>query len=87
MGGSWLSLIFGFAGVALTTDHQLRLDPRLPENWTSLRFQLQFRGRKLAFTVTQSALTCRLIAGKPLTIYLQHEPILITNESISHRFL
>jgi alpha,alpha-trehalose phosphorylase len=87
MGGSWLSLIFGFAGVALTADHQLRLDPRLPENWTSLRFQLQFRGRKLAFTVTQSALTCRLIAGKPLTIYLQHEPILITNESISHRFL
>ncbi|MBI5546806.1 MAG: hypothetical protein HY901_23230, partial [Deltaproteobacteria bacterium] len=46
MGGVWQAAIFGFGGVAVRDD-VLRVDPRLPETWRSLRFFLRYRGARL----------------------------------------
>jgi len=45
-GGLWQAMVYGFAGLELHGD-ELRFDPHLPENWTSLKFNLQFRGETL----------------------------------------
>ena len=42
-GGAWLTAVFGFGGVHLS-DQGLRIDPNLPPQWSSLRFNLALRG-------------------------------------------
>ncbi|HAK47114.1 MAG TPA: beta-phosphoglucomutase [Spirochaeta sp.] len=43
MGGTWLSLIYGFAGLR-DFDGELSFTPRLPEAWSKLRFKLNWQG-------------------------------------------
>jgi len=42
-GGAWLTAVFGFGGVHLS-DQGLRINPNLPPQWSSLRFNLALRG-------------------------------------------
>jgi len=43
-GGLWQALVFGFAGVHLTAAGPVSV-PRLPPNWTRLKFRLHWRGQ------------------------------------------
>ena len=45
-GGLWQAMVYGFAGLELRNG-ELCFKPHLPENWTSLEFNLQFRGKSL----------------------------------------
>jgi len=57
LGGVWQAVIFGFAGVRIKTkgdgslDEILTVNPRLPENWKRLRFNLCWQGFKLEFDI------------------------------------
>ena len=51
-GGAWMVAVNGFAGLRVTGDG-LSLNPRLPEQWRSLRFRVRWHG--LRFTVSISA--------------------------------
>ncbi len=42
LGGLWLTAVFGFAGLSLTDDG-VALDPKLPAEWSSLAFCVQWR--------------------------------------------
>ena len=55
-GGLWQAMVYGFAGLELHGD-ELRFDPHLPENWTSLKFNLQFRGEALRVEVSDGKAT------------------------------
>jgi len=48
-GGAWMVAVNGFAGLRIT-DEALTLNPRLPEQWQSLRFCVRWHG--LRFTVS-----------------------------------
>lgn len=65
-GGVWTALVFGFGGMR---DHQgeLSFDPRLPEDWPSLRFPLRWQGSHLFITVTKDALTVEVREGEPVS--------------------
>jgi trehalose/maltose hydrolase-like predicted phosphorylase len=43
MAGSWLALIQGFAGMRVHNG-KLTFNPRLPAHWSSLSFNVNFRG-------------------------------------------
>ena len=57
LGGVWQAAIFGFAGVRIKTkgdgslDEMLTVNPKLPENWKRLRFNLCWQGFKLEFDI------------------------------------
>jgi alpha,alpha-trehalose phosphorylase len=61
-GGVWTALVNGFGGMR---DHDglLRLDPRLPDHWTSLTFRITWRGTRVRFTLTGSSLTLEVEEG------------------------
>ena len=75
LGGIWLMAVFGFAGVSLQND-SVAIDPKLPTNWHSLGFRLQWRGRHLKISIdqTEQRLEATLEAGEPMTLVVSNEP-------------
>lgn len=50
LGGVWMSLVFGFAGLTFT-EEGLKFDPCLPDEWDSIEFSIKWRGEKLDIVV------------------------------------
>ena len=50
VGGVWAGLVHGFAGVRDTGGH-VRVRPRLPAGWNSMRFKLQRRGSDIGIAL------------------------------------
>ena len=51
-GGLWQSVIYGFGGLRMLGG-KLRIDPKLPEAWTGLRYRFFWRGQRLAVEITK----------------------------------
>lgn len=64
-GGVWTALVSGFGGMR---DHggELSFDPRLPVDWPSLSYPLQWRGAALDVTVTRNELRIHVRSGDPV---------------------
>jgi trehalose/maltose hydrolase-like predicted phosphorylase len=70
LGGVWMTAVLGFAGLSFTPDGAA-LDPRLPEEWRSLTFGFQWRGRSVGIRITQDgAIEARLEAGDPMPLLI-----------------
>ena len=67
-GGAWNTAIFGFAGVSFTDD-TLDISPRLPKNWDSLSFKLNWKGDKLDIKVTANGVEINGITDSKVTVY------------------
>ena len=58
LGGVWQAVVFGFAGVRMKSRGEgeagelLTVNPRLPENWKRLQFNLCWQGFKLEFDIS-----------------------------------
>ncbi|WP_144797585.1 glycoside hydrolase family 65 protein [Microbacterium paludicola] len=65
-GGVWTALVSGFGGMR---DHagELSFDPRLPADWPSLSFPLQWQGSALQVTITRDQLRVHVRSGEPVT--------------------
>ncbi len=65
-GGVWTTLVCGFGGMR---DHagELSFDPRLPAEWPSLSYPLQWRGTTLQVTLTREELRVVAKDGDPVT--------------------
>jgi trehalose/maltose hydrolase-like predicted phosphorylase len=74
LGGIWLMAVFGFAGISLQND-SVAVDPKLPTNWRSLGFRLQWRGRHLNMSIdqTEQRLEATLEGGEPMTLVVSNE--------------
>ena len=83
LGGAWLAVVLGFAGVALT-EEGLRIDPRLPAQWTRLRFNLAVvdtlifiyinlavKGTVVNVTIDHGEITLRTSGGQSLDVPLR----------------
>lgn len=67
MGGSWLSLAYGFAGFR-DDGGSYRFAPRLPEPLKSLRFNLNLRGGRLSVSVTPDEARYSWLGPAPLIL-------------------
>jgi trehalose/maltose hydrolase-like predicted phosphorylase len=75
LGGIWLTTVFGFAGLSLRGDG-VALDPRLPPDWNSLSFSLQWRGRYLKIRIgkAEPGVDATLEEGEPMTLLISGQP-------------
>jgi Trehalose and maltose hydrolases (possible phosphorylases) len=76
MGGSWMSIVFGFAGMRLNNGI-LHFRPNLPEKWNSLEFHISFKNRKIKCLMSKDKITFNLLKGDSLQIKLNAEDFLI----------
>ncbi|EOT41312.1 MULTISPECIES: glycoside hydrolase family 65 protein [Enterococcus] len=65
MGGTYLGLVYGFAGLRLTSQ-KVELNPKIPQKWPQYAFCFQYHGTKVAVNVTQEAV--EITASENMTI-------------------
>lgn len=53
MGGVWQAVVNGFGGIRMI-DGNLRMSPRLPENWSSLEFKIIWKEKLLSVKITKN---------------------------------
>lgn len=70
MGGSWMSIVFGFAGMRIVKG-MLNFHPYLPENWQDLQFNLNFKNRILSCKLTKDNFTVSLLKGAAINIKIE----------------
>ncbi len=66
MGGTWMALIYGFAGLRLHQGH-LSLKPALPTVWGDLKFSLCYQGSVLTVFLTHSDIQLA-VSGRPVPV-------------------
>ena len=62
-GGNWQAVVNGFGGVRITGDGTLRINPRLPEKWNSLKYNLTWRGTACHIEVTKDELLLKPLSS------------------------
>ncbi|MBU9712669.1 glycoside hydrolase family 65 protein [Evansella tamaricis] len=67
MGGTWLAIVFGFAGLRIA-EEGITLRPSLPKQWRSLQFSLSYRGRLVRVQLEKDQVTYSLTEGDILSI-------------------
>ncbi|HEY6570156.1 MAG TPA: beta-phosphoglucomutase [Candidatus Limnocylindrales bacterium] len=77
MAGSWMSLIYGFAGLR-DDDGSIAFSPRLPDAWDRLAFRLAVGGATLAVTITRHEISYALVGGDALAIRHFGRPVELT---------
>ncbi len=53
-GGSWQSVVFGFAGLSVLKDGTLKLKPWIPKHWKMLKFKLNWQRSKVTVSIYQN---------------------------------
>jgi trehalose/maltose hydrolase-like predicted phosphorylase len=71
LGGTWLTVVFGFAGLSLRSDG-IAFDPKLPVSWRTLKFGIQWRGRHLRIGIdaAERHFHATLEAGDPMAVFV-----------------
>lgn len=67
MGGTWLAIVFGFAGLRLK-ETGISFAPMLPREWQSYAFNLMYEGNLLRVTVTEKEMSIQLVEGERLNV-------------------
>jgi len=81
MGGAYLGLVAGFAGLDIRREG-LRFRFRLPPEWTGYRFRVRFRGRMLEVRVTEGQAEILLLEGVPVRVFIEDAPYEIADRMV-----
>ena len=81
MAGTWMSLIEGFAGVAMK-ENQLSFSPKISKHWTSYSFHLNFRGRLIFIEVDHNKAHVQLVEGEKIAVLLNGKPEQLSKENL-----
>jgi len=78
-GGVWTALVCGFGGMR-DYEGELSFDPRLPADWPSLSFPLQWQDSALQITVTTDELRVKVRVGEPVPFTVRGEAFIATSD-------
>ena len=76
IGGTWMTLVYGFAGLRDDQD-QLSFDPRLPQQWDGMRFQVIVGGQEIEIDLNHDIALYTLRQGPDLEIRHQERTLLL----------
>ncbi|QOT08958.1 glycoside hydrolase family 65 protein [Paenibacillus sp. JNUCC32] len=74
MGGTWMSIVYGFAGMRLK-ESGLSLSPAIPKDWEKYAFRLNFRGRLIGVNIEKDGVTLEIVEGESIEIKLYDEAV------------
>ena len=69
MGGTWMSIVEGFAGVRMTTD-KLSFSPSIPSQWDFYEFRIMFRGIKLDVRVAKDSVQINNLSESDMELFV-----------------
>ncbi|WP_452222223.1 glycoside hydrolase family 65 protein [Lacinutrix salivirga] len=77
MAGTWMSIVEGFGGMRIKND-MLNFEPRIPKQWETYSFKVNFRDQILKVNVSQSETTFELEGSTDLNIMVNNNLILVS---------
>lgn len=78
-GGVWQTVVFGFAGVSIDNSGILCINPRIPVEWSGLKFRLHFAGSWIEINICrENKCNVRLLSGNALKVKINNEYVDIT---------
>ncbi|WP_053990934.1 glycoside hydrolase family 65 protein [Mangrovimonas sp. TPBH4] len=77
MAGTWMSIVEGFGGMRVKED-KLFFEPKIPKEWTSYSFKVNFRHHILKVNVSQKQTSFELETGETLDILVNDQLITVT---------
>ena len=80
MGGTWLCMVQGFAGMRQRHPQGLSFRPRLPSGLSGYRFQIQVRGQQLSVRVDERQVQYRLVSGDNLRLRHEGDSVSLTSD-------
>ena len=82
MAGTWLSVIEGFAGLRIT-EKGLRLNPRIPDKWSSISFKIRYHAYVLEFYIDKYEVRIKKNGGDNLIINVNGKRVELKEENES----
>ncbi|RZP08052.1 MAG: glycoside hydrolase family 65 protein [Flavobacteriales bacterium] len=81
MGGSWMSIVEGFAGVRIFKE-KLYINTNIPKNWDSYSFKLNIKNRKISVLINKHETKIKLLLGEKIDIVLNNQETTIYPKTI-----
>ena len=83
MAGTWMSIVEGFGGMRMKDD-KLNFYPRIPKQWKSYSFKVNFRNRIITVNVSKEKANFYLDGNEQMTIRVRGvRVVLMPNETVS----
>ncbi|MET3644166.1 glycoside hydrolase family 65 protein [Streptococcus gallinaceus] len=78
LGGIWQMVVFGYGGVRIVNG-QLRIEPHLPKEWTSLTFGFDYQGQEITVEVDQEKAKLTKSQGSAVEFLFRGQVYQLTN--------
>ncbi|MGB2088154.1 MAG: glycoside hydrolase family 65 protein [Psychroflexus salarius] len=82
MAGTWMSIVEGFGGMRVK-NNQLHFAPKIPSQWDSYSFKVNFRNQILTVTVSKSGVDFQLKGAEQIQVLVNGESRTIQAETVS----
>jgi alpha,alpha-trehalose phosphorylase len=79
-GGVWNTLVYGFAGMR-DYNGVITFDPRLPDSWQGLIFQISLQGTRIRVELTRDQICFQVVAGSSTEIVVRGQRFLVSSEA------
>ena len=79
MGGTLLTIFYGFGGITLTDDG-IKFLPALPEAWSELSFKFHYRQRILKVRMNKNAVYLSVLKGENINVQVFDREVVLTSE-------
>ncbi len=81
MAGTWMSIVEGFGGMRVR-DGKLHFEPRIPEQWKSYSFKINFRNHILTVKVSHGEPEFSVDGNESLEIVVNGNPVTVEPEDL-----
>ncbi|OAB78707.1 glycoside hydrolase family 65 protein [Cochleicola gelatinilyticus] len=78
MAGTWMSIVEGFGGMRIK-NNMLSFEPKIPKQWKSYSFKVNFRGRIVTVSVSQDGPSFTVCPGGAFQILVNGKEMEISN--------
>lgn len=78
MGGTWMSIVYGFAGLRIKEDC-IALIPKLPKNWNMLKFSFLYKGSPITVNIQEHKIEISVQSNSHINLKINGNLYSITN--------
>lgn len=82
IGGIWQCVVYGFGGVRMLNG-ELRIEPKLPKTWHSLKFNIIWHGQRLEIAAGEKGFTVVNATGTAPAEFSWHGTVYTVTDQIS----
>jgi maltose phosphorylase len=81
MAGTWMSIVEGFGGMRVK-NNTLHFEPKIPKEWNSYSFKINFRNQILKISISQNQTSFSLEGNNAISVVVNGKEVLVKPNSL-----